>query len=821
MASSSVPTTRSGWTYDVFLSFRGEDTRNSFIDHLYAALVQKGIHTFKDDEMLHAGKTISQELMKAIEESKSTVVVFSENFANSSWCLDELVKIMECWDQMRQKVIPVFYHVDPSDVRKQKGNFKNAFQELEEKFKGDMDKVSKWREALTIAANSSGYHISAESGGEHGFVNKIVQEILGNIQACGRETNLIGIESHMDVLNSLLDIETTEEVRIVGIYGMGGIGKTTIAQALFRRIAYKFEGSSFMTDVRENSSTKKDLCALQEKILGDILVTRHRFKIQDPENGADMIQDRFHNKKVLLVLDDVDDVKQLEFLAATHDWFGPGSRIIITTRDMHLLSDANAKYNPALLSMDQAVELFSRHAFRKLTPPVGYIDLSYRAIGYTGWKKSNRVSKDMLGMHDLIQEMGWQIVCESAPSSKLWCTDVIHDLLRKNRELDVIEAISVINEYDEQGFCADVFESMSNLRLLEVDGEFTCGEPTILPDDLRWLCWEDYPFSSLPAPDKCNIVGMEMRFARIERLWEGQKHMVNLKFINLESSDCLIWFPDVSGAPNLKCLPSRLEMESLETFDLSFCESLGRFPELSPCMVKLSHIDLFHRRKIEELPSSIKYLLNLSYLRLSGCTSLMNIPNSICELKCLKSLDLSYCSELQNLPDEFGRMENLQELHLQLPASSTFLILTNLCSLIKLDLSKCQIADKDFPEYLHGFSSLEELNLSLNYKLLELPASISNLCRLKLLDISMCQNLQNLHSLPSGIQVLNANNCTSLGKIEDLSKCYECLYKISLINCQKLLDDEANARYLDKMLKQCFLQKYAAVDGCFSIDIPG
>ncbi|KAK9062764.1 hypothetical protein SSX86_019954 [Deinandra increscens subsp. villosa] len=133
MASSKASATSSskstgGWTYDVFLSFRGDDTRNNFVDHLYAALVQKGIHTFKDDEMIHRGESISSELMRAIEESRFAVVVFSKNYANSSLCLDELANIMKCRDQGGLKVLPVFYHVDPSDVRKQKRDYATAFQ---------------------------------------------------------------------------------------------------------------------------------------------------------------------------------------------------------------------------------------------------------------------------------------------------------------------------------------------------------------------------------------------------------------------------------------------------------------------------------------------------------------------------------------------------------------------------------------------------------------------------------------------------------------------------------------------------------------------
>ncbi|KAM7473447.1 hypothetical protein LguiB_020690 [Lonicera macranthoides] len=120
--------------YDVFLSFRGEDTRKTFVDHLYSALVRSGIYTFKDDERLETGESISPALLKAIEESSFAVLVFSKNYASSWWCLDELVKIMECSSKSPrgQTVIPIFYDVTPSDVRNQKGHFGEMDRELVE-----------------------------------------------------------------------------------------------------------------------------------------------------------------------------------------------------------------------------------------------------------------------------------------------------------------------------------------------------------------------------------------------------------------------------------------------------------------------------------------------------------------------------------------------------------------------------------------------------------------------------------------------------------------------------------------------------------------
>ncbi|RVX13321.1 TMV resistance protein N [Vitis vinifera] len=146
--------------YDVFLSFRGEDTRYHFTDHLYSALRDNGVHTFRDDEELERGDVIAPGLLKAIEQSRISIVVFSEKYAQSRWCLDELVKIIECMTERKQIVLPVFYHVDPSHVRKQMGSYGEAFADHEKD--ADLkkrEKIQKWRTALTETSNLSGWHL--------------------------------------------------------------------------------------------------------------------------------------------------------------------------------------------------------------------------------------------------------------------------------------------------------------------------------------------------------------------------------------------------------------------------------------------------------------------------------------------------------------------------------------------------------------------------------------------------------------------------------------------------------------------------------------
>ncbi|RHN67388.1 putative TIR domain-containing protein [Medicago truncatula] len=143
--------------YDVFLSFRGEDTRRNFTSHLYDALSRKKVETFIDNNELRKGDEISAALIKAIEESHASIVIFSENYASSKWCLNELKKILECKKYMQQIVIPVFYNIDPSHVRKQTGSYKQAFAKHKQDLKHNNDKLKKWKDSLTEAANLVGW----------------------------------------------------------------------------------------------------------------------------------------------------------------------------------------------------------------------------------------------------------------------------------------------------------------------------------------------------------------------------------------------------------------------------------------------------------------------------------------------------------------------------------------------------------------------------------------------------------------------------------------------------------------------------------------
>ncbi|KAL8252445.1 hypothetical protein R6Q59_036138 [Mikania micrantha] len=270
MISSSSPShsasasSSQSFKYDVFLSFRGEDTRKTFVDHLYSTLKHHLIDVYKDDEALPRGESIRPSLFKAIKESRIAIIIFSENYANSSWCLDELAYIMKCKDKRGQIVMPIFYGVDPSEVRNQKRKFGEAFARQKAK---KVSKVELWRKALVDASSIAGWepkHIA--NGNESKVIKEIVNTILDRLflLSSNVDEDLVGMTTRLLDLKSRLEIGSNG-VHMVGIWGLGGGGKTTLATSLYMKISQHFQGHCILENIREETS-KHGLNKLQENI---------------------------------------------------------------------------------------------------------------------------------------------------------------------------------------------------------------------------------------------------------------------------------------------------------------------------------------------------------------------------------------------------------------------------------------------------------------------------------------------------------------------------------------------------------------------------
>ncbi|KAL8158238.1 hypothetical protein AgCh_002799 [Apium graveolens] len=222
--------------WNVFLSYRGEDTRKTFTGHLYTALKQAGIKTFIDDYGIPRGENISHQLRKAIRVSDIALVIFSKNYAFSPWCLNELVEILECKQKMGKLVYPVFYDVSPSVVRNKTESFRTAFEGHEKTYFSNMEKVDKWKAALTEAANLSGYDLQNDADGhEVRLVQIIVKKVLLDLKNLGRPKvakEQVGRDSRCADKTAQLSSTGINDIRNVGLHILDKLSSKTWPEAM-------------------------------------------------------------------------------------------------------------------------------------------------------------------------------------------------------------------------------------------------------------------------------------------------------------------------------------------------------------------------------------------------------------------------------------------------------------------------------------------------------------------------------------------------------------------------------------------------------------
>ncbi|XVF81811.1 hypothetical protein PTKIN_Ptkin15bG0185900 [Pterospermum kingtungense] len=371
MASSSFSSSSSSIQpkHQVFLSFRGEDTRLSFTSFLLQALKDKGMSVFFDEEKLEMGDELSQALLTAIAESQIAIVILSEQYASSSWCLRELFEIMVRSTKGLLLIVPIFYHIDPSHVRKIGGSFKKSFDEHRRKKRPARD-MQRWKDAFAKVGELKGCHIKGGQSdrSEASYIKTIVEDVIKklNSKSSIASEELVGVD---DQKERILKLIHQNDTRVVGICGMGGIGKTTLAKAVYKEVSPQFTDHLILLNVREKYQKQG-----MEDVVKDFLcrVLNQDASIDIPL--SDVIIDRLLNKRAFVVLDDVSDSDQIEDLGVQH--LGPGSKIIVTSRDQQVLRNTDAKiHSLASLNKDDSLKLISKFAFKQDHPTADFQDV--------------------------------------------------------------------------------------------------------------------------------------------------------------------------------------------------------------------------------------------------------------------------------------------------------------------------------------------------------------------------------------------------------------------------------------------------------------
>ncbi|CAN1264394.1 Disease resistance protein L6 [Linum perenne] len=755
--------------YEVFLSFRGPDVRTTFADVLYKFLDRFKIRTFLDDEELRKGEKIAPSLTEAIKESKVYIPILSQGYASSKWCLQELALMVKWCKQGDDRIIlPIFYMMEPRNVRHQESSYKEAFRLHSKKY--DAETIKEWKEALKEVGEMKGWSVK-ESDKQGDIIEKVYSKVWSHLLRSYKlvTDELVGIDSHVQQVTRLLTSDS-EGMKVVGIHGMGGMGKTTIAKAVYNELYSQFDRFCFVEDAREILSKSEGIVALQSKIISSIL--RTDYKVTDASEGLHVIKDRVCKHKVLVVLDDVNNLFEFDQILGKLDNFSRESRFIVTTRDKRVLEVLQECkfYEPGEMSNDHALQLFSKHAFGTDNPPeedasvsmefvkvAAGLPLALKVIGSLLFRKERKFwAAKLMELKDIppakLQERLKVSYNELSDNEKQIFLDIACFFIGIEKDFPFY-MWSDCKFYPESGINTLLLRSLIRFnernQLWMHDHIRDLGRAIVREEDSqrpwkRSRIWSNKDaLNILKTGEGSNWVeflSVDMKDEILELTDTEFKKLSGLRYLEVHNG---ILIGDFKGVlPNLRWLrlqhcrsiPSDLNMKKLVILEMERCPVEDEWRGWSGTKVasNLKAIHLHYCHETRTAPD-LSQCRNLEWIDLEGCLGMsgeIHIGNLLKNLKLLRFSE----TNITKLTGEIGTLENLQVLDagnhfvnrnsfspeiMNMPTSLTQLSLSfsRVLNLSELkDLEELCFEDCDKLQYLGGLWKLSKLRkLELKY----------------------------------------------------------------------------------------------------------
>ncbi|KAL8137786.1 hypothetical protein V2J09_003787 [Rumex salicifolius] len=721
--------------WDVFLSFRGGDTSDNFTSELYSALCRSGVRTFMNNDGRRGGDEIDTSLIEAIHDSAASIAVISPGYADSHRCLEELARLFEC----RKLVVPVFYRVNPSHVRKHSGPFGDAFRVLERKYSDE--RVGRWKRALNMAGERSG-QVLAENSDESHAIKMIVERISTELSRIPIHVTAypVGLDSRRDEVINKLNLQSND-VQFLGIHGHPGIGKTTLAKAVFSRLVASFKRRCFISNFKETLE-KEGVLVIQKKLIFDLSL-QEQCLVEDESFGKSALKSIFHDNQVLVVLDDVVSADQLlERIGIQRKGFTEGSRIITTSRDKDILLSfaPDELYEAKELLESEALELFSYHAFRRKEPTKELWSLSNEIVSLTG-------------RLPLAIEVFGSVLLDKRTKGE-WKNSL--EKLKRIRPSNLQDVLKLsYDELDDKHKCifldiSCLFVQVGMKRVDAIDILNGCG---FTAEDAVQLFMK----KSLLKITRDDILWMHDQLRDM-----GRQIVIEQGVDNLGNRSRLWNYPDV-----LSVLKNNTGTDKVRGIILDTGRKRLMVTSRTSSLLNVwRNFNSYGSEDSDINKRSFQTLAKLKLLQISGVEFIgdLNYIHMPAELRWLKWKECPWKSLPSSLPQDI-RVLDLSESKLECLWSSKWMFCSN-----------------------NQVKNLMVLNLSNSYHLTSIP-DLSGLCSVRKLILEGCIKLNKIHESlrhMTSLIHLNLRRCTTLTELPRDISGLKCLEELILSDCSAL-----------------------------------